>query len=145
MRRASLALLVLFGCAKPPPPAPPDAPPPPEGRVTTTDSGLRYENLVEGAGEMPRPGQTCRVHYTGTFEDGRKFDSSRDRGEPFEFPIGRGRVIKGWDEGVASMRVGGRRQLIVPAHLAYGARGVPGIIPPNATLYFDVELLEIRN
>lgn len=146
---STLALLVAWaaGCAGPPPPAPldkPPPPPPPVGRVTVTESGLRYEDLIEGTGETPRPGQTCRVHYTGTFEDGRTFDSSRNRGEPFEFSIGRGRVIQGWEEGVATMRVGGRRQLIIPPHLGYGERGVPGVIPPNAVLYFDVELLGIR-
>ena len=111
--------------------------------TTTTDSGLVYEDIVEGTGPSPRAGQTVSVHYTGTLLDGRKFDSSRDRGAPFQFPIGTGRVIKGWDEGVMSMKVGGQRKLIIPSSLAYGARGVPNVIPPDATLVFDVELLEV--
>ncbi|HIK45072.1 MAG TPA: FKBP-type peptidyl-prolyl cis-trans isomerase [Leptolyngbyaceae cyanobacterium M65_K2018_010] len=109
----------------------------------TTDSGLQYIDLVEGTGAMPQTGQRVTVHYTGTLEDGTKFDSSRDRGRPFTFQIGVGQVIKGWDEGVSTMRVGGQRQLIVPADLGYGSRGAGGVIPPNATLIFDVELLRI--
>jgi peptidylprolyl isomerase len=111
--------------------------------MVTTDSGLQYVDLVEGTGAMPQTGQTVQVHYTGTLEDGTKFDSSRDRNRPFSFRIGVGQVIRGWDEGVASMRVGGRRQLIIPPDLGYGARGAGGVIPPNATLIFDVELLRI--
>lgn len=114
-----------------------------EESVVTTASGLKYVDLVEGTGAMPNAGQTVIVHYTGTLEDGTKFDSSRDRNRPFSFKIGVGQVIKGWDEGVSSMRVGGRRQLIIPADLGYGARGAGGVIPPNATLVFDVELLRI--
>lgn len=113
--------------------------------LITTDSGLQYEDLVEGTGAVPTPGQNVVVHYTGTLLDGTKFDSSRDRGQPFSFPIGTGRVIKGWDEGVISMRVGGRRKLVIPPDLGYGARGAGGVIPPNATLVFDVELLRIGN
>ena len=113
-----------------------------EGAVTTP-SGLRYIDLVEGDGPSPQPGQMTTVHYTGTFENGTKFDSSVDRGQPYEFPIGRGQVIKGWDEGVMTMKVGGKRKLIVPSNLAYGPGGRPGI-PPNSTLIFEVELLGIR-
>ena len=111
--------------------------------MVTTDSGLQYVDLVEGTGAMPQTGQTVQVHYTGTLEDGTQFDSSRDRNRPFSFRIGVGQVIRGWDEGVSSMRVGGRRQLIIPPDLGYGARGAGGAIPPNATLIFDVELLRI--
>lgn len=115
-----------------------------ENNMVTTDSGLQYEVIEEGEGASPEKGQTVVVHYTGTLEDGRKFDSSRDRGQPFAFKIGVGQVIKGWDEGVGSMKVGGRRKLIVPPDLGYGARGAGGVIPPNATLVFDVELLDIK-
>jgi peptidylprolyl isomerase len=110
----------------------------------TTPSGLQYIDLQAGTGDSPKSGQKVVVHYTGTLEDGTKFDSSRDRGRPFEFNIGVGQVIQGWDEGVGSMKVGGRRQLIIPPNLGYGARGAGGVIPPNATLIFDVELLRIN-
>ena len=112
-------------------------------REMITDSGLKYEDLVEGTGESPRPGQMVVVHYTGTLENGKKFDSSLDRGRPFEFAIGQGRVIKGWDEGVMSMKVGGKRRLIIPPALGYGNRDL-GVIPPNSTLIFEVELLELK-
>lgn len=111
--------------------------------MQTTPSGLKYVDIVEGTGASPQPGQTVVVHYTGTLEDGTKFDSSRDRNQPFSFKLGVGQVIKGWDEGVASMKVGGQRQLVIPPELGYGARGAGGVIPPNATLIFDVELLRI--
>jgi hypothetical protein len=114
------------------------------GAEVTTASGLRYVDLVEGTGPSPRVGQTAVVHYTGTLEDGSKFDSSRDRGQPYEFAVGRGSVIKGWDEGVLTMKVGGRRQLIVPAALGYGQSGRPPKIPGGATLVFDIELLGVR-
>lgn len=115
----------------------------PMENTVTTDSGLQYVDIVEGTGASPQKGQTVVVHYTGTLEDGSKFDSSRDRNQPFSFKIGVGQVIKGWDEGVASMKVGGQRKLIIPPDLGYGARGAGGVIPPNATLIFDVELLRI--
>lgn len=109
----------------------------------TTSSGLEYVDLVVGTGAQPATGDTVSVHYTGWLTDGKKFDSSVDRGEPFEFPVGRGRVIRGWDEGVGSMKVGGKRRLTIPAPLAYGERGAGGVIPPGATLVFEVELLGI--
>ena len=112
--------------------------------MNTTASGLQYIDTVEGTGASPQPGQTVRVHYTGTLEDGRKFDSSVDRNEPFEFQIGIGRVIRGWDEGVMTMKIGGKRKLVIPSELGYGARGAGGVIPPNATLIFDVELLGVK-
>ena len=114
-----------------------------ENQVKTA-SGLKYVEIAEGAGETPTKGQTVSVHYTGTLESGKKFDSSRDRNQAFEFQIGEGQVIKGWDEGLSTMKVGGRRKLIIPADLGYGARGAGGVIPPNSTLIFDVELLKIK-
>ena len=110
------------------------------GDTLTTDSGLQYIETQLGSGPEATPGQQVTVHYTGWLTDGRKFDSSRDRGQPFRFGLGAGQVIKGWDEGVAGMKVGGRRKLIIPSELGYGARGV-GPIPPGATLVFAVELL----
>jgi peptidylprolyl isomerase len=114
------------------------------GQVVTTESGLQYVDLVPGKGRQAELGDTATVHYTGWLADGTKFDSSRDRNEPFSFRVGAGQVIKGWDEGVGSMQVGGKRKLIIPPHLGYGPRGVPGAIPPNATLTFEVELLGLR-
>lgn len=117
--------------------------------MTTTASGLEYTDTVAGTGASPKTGQTCVMHYTGWLREngakGRKFDSSHDRGQPFEFPIGTGRVIKGWDEGVASMKIGGKRTLIIPPDLGYGQRGAGGVIPPGATLIFDVELLDVKD
>ena len=109
----------------------------------TTPSGLQYRDLEVGTGETPQTGQTVTVHYTGTLTDGTKFDSSLDRGQPFSFLIGKGQVIKGWDEGVGSMKVGGIRELVIPPDLGYGASGAGGVIPPNATLKFEVELLGV--
>lgn len=115
--------------------------------LTTTPSGLQYEDTVPGSGATASAGKMVRVHYTGWLyndgQQGAKFDSSRDRGDPFEFALGAGMVIKGWDEGVQGMQIGGQRTLIIPANLGYGARGAGGVIPPNATLKFDVELLAI--
>ena len=108
-----------------------------------SDSGLKCEELAEGDGEVAQAGQTVSVHYTGWLTDGTKFDSSVERSRPFDFSLGKGRVIRGWDEGVAGMRVGGRRKLTIPPRLAYGAAGAGGVIPPNATLVFEIELLEI--
>jgi FKBP-type peptidyl-prolyl cis-trans isomerase len=105
---------------------------------------LVIEDVRVGTGAEARAGQTVSVHYVGTLTDGKKFDSSRDRGRPFEFPLGGGRVIKGWDQGVAGMRIGGLRKLTIPPHLGYGAAGAAGVIPPNATLVFEVELLAVR-
>jgi peptidylprolyl isomerase len=118
------------------------------GKTMTTPSGLKIADSKIGTGATPKPGQTCVMHYTGWLYEaeakGRKFDSSLDRGQPFEFPIGKQRVIAGWDEGVASMKVGGKRTLIIPPELGYGARGAGGVIPPNATLLFEVELLDVK-
>ena len=119
----------------------------PADQYATMASGLQYHDEVVGTGPEPQTGQTINVHYTGWLYDhgakGAKFDSSRDRGQPLSFQLGAGRVIKGWDQGVATMHVGGKRTLIIPPELGYGARGAGGVIPPNATLMFDVELLSI--
>jgi peptidylprolyl isomerase len=126
----------------------PDAAQKGESKMQKTPSGLQFEDIKEGTGASPKPGQTCVMNYTGWLWEngakGKKFDSSLDRGTPFEFPIGQGRVIKGWDEGVATMKVGGKRVLLIPPQLAYGARGAGGVIPPNATLIFEVELLGVK-
>lgn len=114
------------------------------GGEVTTASGLKYTDLVVGTGPSPRPGQTAVVNYTGTLTDGTKFDSSFDHGQPYSFPLGRGSVIKGWDEGVATMKVGGKRHLVVPPALGYGAIGSPPKIPGGATLNFDIELLDVK-
>ncbi len=112
--------------------------------ITTTASGLKYEDIKQGSGDVAAPGKTVSVHYTGWLTNGTKFDSSKDRGQPFEFPLGAGRVIKGWDEGVQGMKVGGVRKLTIPSSLGYGSRGAGGVIPPDATLVFEVELLKVR-
>lgn len=111
--------------------------------TVTTDSGLQYEDLQVGDGAEATRGKTVTVHYTGWLTDGKKFDSSKDRNDPFAFVLGGGMVIRGWDEGVAGMKVGGKRKLIIPAELGYGARGAGGVIPPNATLVFEVDLLDV--
>jgi FKBP-type peptidyl-prolyl cis-trans isomerase FkpA len=113
------------------------------GRMNRQPSGLYVEDVAAGSGEEAVPGRSVAVHYTGWLPDGTQFDSSRDRGEPFAFRLGEGQVIEGWDEGVAGMRVGGRRKLVIPPDLAYGSAGAGGVIPPNATLVFDVELLQV--
>ena len=116
--------------------------------MNATGTGLQYEDTVVGTGASPQKGQTCVMHYTGWLwvngAKGAKFDSSLDRGQPFKFPLGMGRVIKGWDEGVAAMKVGGKRTLLIPPALGYGERGAGGVIPPNATLLFEVELLGVE-
>ena len=118
------------------------------GKTMTTPTGLQITDIKVGTGATPKTGQTCVMHYTGWLYQngakGQKFDSSVDRGQPFEFPIGTRRVIAGWDEGVATMKVGGKRTLIIPPELGYGARGAGGVIPPNATLIFEVELLKVQ-
>lgn len=119
-------------------------PPPVTGQSRYMPSGLEYIEIAPGAGPTARPGMRVSVHYTGWLQDGTKFDSSLDRGQPFVFPLGSKSVIAGWDEGVAGMQTGGKRRLIVPPDLGYGARGAGGVIPPNATLIFDVELLGVQ-
>jgi peptidylprolyl isomerase len=118
------------------------------GTAMTTPSGLQITDTKVGTGATPTRGQTCVMHYTGWLYEngakGKKFDSSRDRGQPFEFPLGMKRVIGGWDEGVATMKVGGQRTLIIPPDLGYGGRGAGGVIPPNATLIFEVELVDVK-
>ena len=143
--------LIAIGCGKKSPSPKPQAQNPAaqqqseqSGKLITTPSGLQYTDIVVGTGATPQPGQLAVVNYTGWLEDGKKFDSSLDRGVPFEFRLGQGKVIKGWDEGVASMKVGGKRKLIIPPALGYGERGVPGVIPPNATLVFEIDLLDIK-
>ena len=119
-----------------------------ESKMRSTPSGLQYEDIKEGTGATPKSGQICVMDYTGWLWEngakGKKFDSSVDRGTPFEFPLGQGRVIKGWDEGVATMKVGGKRLLLIPAQLGYGSRGAGGVIPPTATLLFEVELIAVK-
>ncbi|MBM3287297.1 MAG: FKBP-type peptidyl-prolyl cis-trans isomerase [Candidatus Eisenbacteria bacterium] len=121
-----------------------EAAPVSDEKVVTTASGLKYVDMVAGEGASPARGQRVVVHYTGWLADGKKFDSSLDRGQPFKFMLGQGQVIKGWDEGVATMKVGGKRKLIIPHQLAYGERGYRGAIPPKAELTFEVQLLSIE-
>jgi len=136
-RSIAVLLVMLFAAALPAGAAKP-------AKTVRLPDGLIYTDLVIGKGPQAKPGQTATVHYVGTFPDGRKFDSSRDRKQPFSFALAGHQVIPCWDEGVASMRVGGRRKLVCPPALAYGERGAGGVIPPNATLDFDVELLGLK-
>src|ERR1700686_741440 len=138
-------LAVIYGCGKSEKSggASSSGPAKVNGAPTTTPSGLQYWDIVVGNGPTAVPGSMVHVHYSGYLTTGEKFDSSRDRNEPFSFPLGAGQVIKGWDEGVAGMKVGGQRQLRIPPQLGYGVAGAGGTIPPNATLIFDVELLEV--
>jgi FKBP-type peptidyl-prolyl cis-trans isomerase FkpA len=158
MRYSCVPVSILLGiaCGSFAGPLPASGAEEPTGRATTentmntkTDSGLEFKDLVVGTGAQAAAGQHVTVHYTGWLQNpdgsaGKKFDSSLDRGQPFDFPLGAGRVIRGWDEGVAGMKVGGKRRLVIPAALGYGARGAGGAIPPNATLIFEVELLGVR-
>lgn len=130
-------VLLAGGCSK-------SGPTKVTGPGTSTASGLQYWNITSGSGATAAPGKQVKVHYTGWLTDGTKFDSSWDRDQPFEFILGVGRVIKGWDEGVAGMKVGGKRQLRIPPGLGYGSQGFDGTIPPNSTLIFDVELLDVK-
>lgn len=152
---AVFAALTLAGCASAPPPAPPTpaaavapapatpAPTAPVLKEVTTSSGLRYTDLLVGNGPLAEDGMAVAVHYTGWLTDGTKFDSSLDRGQPFTFQLGASQVIRGWDEGVKGMRVGGKRKLVIPPELGYGERGAGGVIPPDATLVFEVEFMGV--
>ena len=140
-----LALFLVIACTQPETAAPSNQDMGDKmEELTTTASGLQYRDIEIGTGEAAQNGQTASVHYTGWLLDGTKFDSSVDRGDPLEFRIGAGMVIQGWDEGVASMNVGGKRELVIPPQLAYGDRGAGGVIPPGATLKFEVELVGLR-
>ncbi len=146
MRAKSLCFLAALALAVPMAMAQTDtsAPSPVSGKGKTTSSGLTYWDIAVGSGATATKGKTVTVHYTGWLSNGKKFDSSVDKGRPFQFALGAGQVIAGWDEGVAGMKVGGKRQLKIPPQLGYGARGAGGVIPPNATLIFDVELLGVN-
>ena len=135
-----LSLIPIFGLAQ----ANNSAPTKVEGKPKTKPGGLEYWDITTGTGAEAVPGKTVVVNYTGWLTNGKKFDSSLDRNEPFQFRLGAGQVIKGWDEGVEGMKVGGKRQLRIPPQLGYGERGAGGVIPPNATLIFDVELLAVK-
>jgi FKBP-type peptidyl-prolyl cis-trans isomerase FkpA len=142
-----LTLLLSSGAGQPAIAATKKAPPAKKAakeKIVTTKSGLQYEDLKVGTGATAKEGQRVTVHYTGWLKDGTKFDSSVDRGQPFVFPLGGGRVIAGWDEGVQGMKVGGKRKLTIPPKLGYGEQGAGGVIPPNATLVFEVELLAVE-
>ncbi|MBX9721918.1 MAG: FKBP-type peptidyl-prolyl cis-trans isomerase [Candidatus Obscuribacterales bacterium] len=141
----SVAAVAVLACSIPPALAQWDSDPLAGQKVVKTPTGLQYYDIEAGKGPSPSVGSTVIVHYTGWLLNKKKFDSSVDRGEPFSFQLGRGMVIKGWDEGVASMKVGGKRRLVIPGNLAYGAAGAAGgAIPPNATLVFDVQLLKFQ-
>jgi FKBP-type peptidyl-prolyl cis-trans isomerase FkpA len=139
------ALTAAAAAAQSATPAAGSGPPPISAVIqwVTTPSGLRYADIKQGSGPTPADGQIAVMHFTGWLADGKEFDSSHKRTKPFGFKVGSGQVIKGWDEGVRSMRPGGVRRIVVPPELAYGAKGIPGLIPPNATLTFDIELLKI--
>ena len=143
---AAIALVILTTVAAPQSEASGDTKDgkPAEGKEVTTASGLKYVDLKVGDGKEAKEGSKVKVHYTGTLENGKKFDSSLDRGEPFALTVGAGEVIKGWDEGLQGMKVGGKRKLTIPAKLAYGERGRPPVIPQNATLIFEVEMVDVK-
>jgi len=136
----AFALAITLGCSQPSATQPSMS----TSKEITMPDGLKYTDDQVGTGTEAQAGKTVSVHYTGWLLDGTKFDSSKDRNQPFSFPLGRGQVIKGWDEGVAGMKVGGKRTLVIPPDLGYGARGAGGVIPPNATLKFEVELLDVK-
>src|SRR6185369_5587794 len=140
----ALVILALAACTRSEPTQSASPGATSEGKMETTASGLQYVDVKPGTGESPQKGQQVTVQYTGWLADGTKFDSSRDRNQPFTFRIGQGQVIKGWDEGVATMKTGGVRKLVIPPDLGYGARSAGGVIPPNATLTFEVELLSVK-
>ena len=141
---SALALLPLTGCSRPGEPGAPSFVPSKATPLPAAPSKLEIVDVTVGTGAEAVAGKKVKVHYTGTLMNGTKFDSSRDRNEPFEFPLGGGQVIKGWDQGVAGMKVGGTRKLTIPPQLGYGARGAGGVIPPNATLLFEIELLGLN-